>query len=328
MTHPPTRLVPSTELWKVDDALGESLHFLRMSGVFYSRATFSAPWGLALPAMPDCMMFHAVTAGECRLEVDGGAGLRLVAGDFVLVPHGEGHRLLSAPHVPSADLFSIPREQVSACYERIDYGQGGAVTRMICGAVRFEHPAAGHLAKLLPHRILLAARDDTADAWLRSTLGLMDLEARDLRPGGETVITRLADILVIQAIRSWLSDEGAGAVGWLGALHDRQIGPAVLLMQRRPEHDWTVTELAAQVAMSRSAFSARFTELVGESPMAFLTRWRMQLALSWLETGEARPADLPSRLGYGSQAAFSRAFKRIHGKPPGWIRGAGLGPLS
>ena len=132
------------------------------------------------------------------------------------------------------------------------------------------------------------------------------------------MITRLADILVIQAIRSWIASEPA-PTGWLGALKDREIGRAITLIHRHPDRTWTVESLAREISMSRSAFSARFKELVGEAPMAYVTRWRMQLAVTWLQESEAKLADLPRRLGYSSDAAFSRAFKRTIGVPPGSV---------
>jgi AraC-like DNA-binding protein len=136
------------------------------------------------------------------------------------------------------------------------------------------------------------------------------------------VITRLADLLVVQAIRAWIESEESDR-GWIVALKDRDIGNAIRLLHRHPDRDWTTESLARAVHMSRAAFSRRFSALVEEGPMAYLTRWRMQLAATWLTTGEVRVADLPARLGYGSEAAFSRAFKREMGVSPGSYREAG-----
>jgi AraC-like DNA-binding protein len=157
---------------------------------------------------------------------------------------------------------------------------------------------------------------------MESTLRLMAVEARQARPGGEAVMTRLADILVIQAIRSWLETDPAARKGWLGALRDRQIGPALTLIHRDPARPWTVAALARERAMSRSAFAARFTALVGEPAMQYVTRWRMQLAYSQLEEEGATVAELARRFGYRSEAAFARAFKRVVGMPPGEVRRA------
>jgi len=302
------------------DPLGVALHFLRMSGTFYCRSEFTAPWGLELPAMKDWLMFHVVTSGRCWLEVKGAEHRLLHRGDLALVPHGEGHRLASEPGIAAARLFDLPREQVSERYEILRHGGGGAATRLVCGAVRFDHPAAHHLVTLLPRMITVEAWVSPETDWIQSTLRFMAAEARELRPGGETVITRLADILVIQAIRSWIAQDPAAQNGWLGALQDKQIGRAISMIHRDPSRSWTVASLANEVAMSRSAFAARFTQLVGEPVMHYAARWRMDVALRLLREDRLPIGDLAGRLGYESEAAFSRAFKRFIGVSPGAAR--------
>ncbi len=302
------------------DPLGEALHFLRMSGTFYSRSELTAPWGLALPPRAGCLSFHVVTSGRCWLDVDGADEHVLQPGDLALVPHGEGHRLTSEPGVPAVRLDALRPEKVSDRYAILRHGGGGAPTSLVCGAVRFDHPAAHHLVKLLPQIIHVEASMSPQLEWMQSTLRLMAAEAKELRPGGETVITRLADILVIQAIRSWLEGDRAAQSGWLGALQNPQIGRAIALIHRDPARSWTVMALANEVGMSRSAFAARFTELVGEPVMHYVARWRMHLALTWLEEDDTALAELALRLGYRSEAAFSRAFKRFIGVSPGSVR--------
>lgn len=302
------------------DPLGEALHLLRLSGVLYIRSEFTEPWGLELPPMPSRLIFHVVTAGPCWLEIPDAEPQPLQPSDFALVPHGEGHRITSPPGTPAARLVDLPREQVSERYEILRHGGGGRPTSLVCGAVRFDHPAARRLVALLPKVLGLDWTSSPHVEWMQSTLRLMAAEAGQLRPGGEAVVTRLADILVIQAIRSWIAEDPVAQKGWLGALRDRQIGHALASIHREPALPWTVASLAAAVAMSRSAFAARFAELVGEPPMRYLARWRMQLALSWLREDNAPVAVLASRLGYDSEAAFSRAFKRILGESPGAAR--------
>jgi AraC-like DNA-binding protein len=304
------------------DPLGEALHFLRMTGVMYCRSEFTAPWALALPALDDCLMFHVVTSGRCRLHVDGCDDRALQPGAFALVPHGAGHRLASGPGIAAANLFDLPREQVSDRYEILRHGGGGTPATVICGAVRFDHPAAHRLVQLLPKVISVDSWDSPEMDWIQSTLRLMAIEAQELRPGGETVITRLADILVIQAIRSWIASDPSARTGWLGALQDRQIGRALALVHRDPARAWTLASLAGEVAMSRSAFAARFKALVGEPAMHYVARWRMHVALSWLEEDDTPLGELASRLGYESEGAFSRAFKRFLGFSPGAVRRA------
>ena len=188
---------------------------------------------------------------------------------------------------------------------------------VVCGVVRFDHPAADRLVKLLPKVIAVDAWSSPEVEWIQSTLRLMAIEARERRPGGETVITRLADILVIQAIRSWIASDPAAQTGWLGALQDKQIGHAIALVHREPARPWTIESLANEVAMSRSAFAARFTEQVGEPVMHYVARWRMHVALTWLKEEGTAVSEMASRLGYESEAAFSRAFKRFLGFSPG-----------
>ena len=302
------------------DPLGEALHFMRMSGVFYCLSEFTAPWALDLPALEDCLMFHVVTSGRCALQVKGAEDHDLLPGDFALVPHGAGHRLASEPGVRGAGLFDLPREHVSDRYEILRHGGGGAPTTVVCGVVRFDHPAADRLVRLLPSVIAVDAWNSSEAEWIQSTLRLMAIEARERRPGGETVITRLADILVIQAIRSWIASDPAAQTGWLGALQDKQIGYAIALVHREPARPWTIESLANEVAMSRSAFAARFSELVGEPAMRYVARWRMHVALTWLKEEETAVSEMASRLGYESEAAFSRAFKRFLGFSPGAVR--------
>jgi AraC-like DNA-binding protein len=318
--NPACRLAAMTQLPAVSDPLGEALHFLRMSGTFYCRCEFTAPWGLVLPEFENTLMFHIVTSGRCWLEVEGVEPRLIEPGDLALVPHGQGHRMASEPDFEGAKLFDIPREFASDRYEVIRQGGGGEPVSIICSVVSFDHPAAQNLIALLPRMIVVDTGNSPQMDWIQSTLRFMVAEARAMRPGGEAVITRLADVLVIQAIRAWIEQDPAAQTGWLGALRDTQIGRALTLIHRDPARGWTVASLAAEVAMSRSAFAARFTDLVGEPPLHYLTRWRMQMALNWLRAEGAAVGELALRLGYQSEAAFSRAFKRFTGLSPGAAR--------
>lgn len=312
----------STKIPAFTDPLGETLHLLRLTGTLYCRSELTAPWGVDLPAFEGCMMFHVVTAGHCWLEVEGDEPRLLQQGSLALVPHGTGHRIRSSQTAEAEPLFDIPVEQVSDRYEIMRYGGAGELTHLTCGVVRFDHVAGQQLMALLPRVLQIDTWADDEGSWLQSTLRFIAREARELRPGGETVITHLADILIIQAIRSWIDSAPQADRGWLAALRDDQVGRALAAIHREPEKDWTVALLAKEVGMSRSGFSARFTSLVGESAMRYLTRWRMQLARAQLlETSDSLSV-LADRLGYQSEAAFSRAFKRVFGVSPGSLRHA------
>ena len=312
----------STRIPAFTDPLGETLHLLRLTGTLYCRSELTAPWGVDLPAFEGCMMFHVVTAGHCWLEVEGDEPRLLQQGSLALVPHGTGHRIRSSQTAEAEPLFDIPVEQVSDRYEIMRYGGAGDLTHLTCGVVRFDHVAGQQLIALLPRVLQIDTWADDEGSWLQSTLRFIAREARELRPGGETVITHLADILIIQAIRSWIDSAPQADRGWLAALRDDQVGRALAAIHREPEKDWSVALLAKEVGMSRSGFSARFTSLVGESAMRYLTQWRMQLARAQLlETSDSLSV-LADRLGYQSEAAFSRAFKRVFGVPPGSLRHA------
>ena len=301
------------------DPLAEALHHLRMSGVFYCHSELTAPWGVAVPAMPGCLWFHVVTAGECRLEADGVEPQVLRPGDVALVPHGEGHRLRSDPGTIAPNVLDLPHVFSNERYAVLRHGSGGAPTTIVCGAVQFDSPAARGVVDQLPRLLHITASPRTES--MQATLRIMAIEAHELRPGGEAVLTRLSDVLVVQAVRSWLETDPAARTGWLGALRDPQIGRAVAAVHRDAARAWTVASLAAEVPMSRSAFAARFTALVGEPALAYVTRWRMHLALDRLRA-DTPVADVAGRLGYRSEAAFSRAFKRVTGTSPGAARRA------
>lgn len=306
--------------WGGADPLGEALHFLRVTGTFYCRSELTAPWGLSLPAMPGCLWFHVVTSGHGMLEVGGDDPLALGPGDLALVPHGEGHRLRSDPAAPAPSIHTLHHDYESDRYAILRHGGGGVATQLVCGAVRVDQPAARELVSLLPQVIYVQPAGFGRPERLQSVLRLMAAEASEVRAGGEAVLTRLGDIVVIQAIRSWIEESPAAQVGWLGALQDPQVGRAIALIHRDPARAWTLASLARELPMSRSGFAARFSELVGEPAMHYVTRWRMNLALDWLSEESTGVRDVASRLGYASEAAFSRAFKRTHGRSPGSVR--------
>ncbi|WP_417581878.1 AraC family transcriptional regulator [Pelagibacterium sp.] len=301
------------------DPLGEALHMLRLTGTLYCRATMTAPWGVVLPKLVDSMIFLIVTAGRCVAEIDGEI-IELSAGTMVLLPHGDSFRLLSEAGVDAEPLFDLPVEKISDRYELMTYGGGGALTRAMTGVVQFDTVAGQRLLSVLPRVIRIDGWDESLGDWVQSTLGLIAREASALRPGGEIVITRLADILVIQAIRAWLDSAPDSEQGWLAALRDPQLGRALVAIHRFPQTDWTLAQLAAQAGMSRSAFSARFSERLGQSAMAYLVQWRLHLARARLMETNDPMAAVAQQAGYQSEAAFSRAFRQYFGKPPGAAR--------
>jgi AraC-like DNA-binding protein len=310
------------------DSLGEALHQLRMSGAFYCRTELTDPWGLTIPELPDYLWFHIVTAGALELELEHGSPATLGTGDLALVTHGAGHVLRSGRGAPTPGILELERDQVSDRYEILRHGGGGAQTRLMCGAIRFDQTAARTLVAALPDLIRIAGFAGPESERIRETLSIVAAETARPRPGGEAVITRLADVLVIQAIRAWMETDPDAQTGWLGALRDPQIGRALALIHADPGRPWTVASLAREVAMSRSAFAARFTQLVGQPAMHYVVSVRMQAAVNALREEGATVAELASRFGYRSPAAFARAFKRDVGVAPGAIKRSSGDPIA
>ena len=305
------------------DPLGEVLHMLRLTGTLHCRAELTAPWGIDIPQIDECMVIQIVNAGHCWLDVEGESLRELREGSLVLMPHGTAHTIRDEVDSATQPLFDIPVEKISDRYEIMRHGGGGDFTQITAGVVRVDRSAVGNLLTLFPKVLQIDAWDDQS-GWLQSTLRFIAQEARELKPGGETVITRLTDVLIIQLIRTWVDSLSGANQGWLAALRDEQIGQALVLIHRELQYPWTVATLASVVNMSRSAFSARFTELVGQPAMGYLTKWRMQQAHTLLCDTQLPLSAIADRVGYESEAAFSRAFKRVYGVPPGSIRRAAL----
>ncbi len=299
------------------DRWGDVLADLEMTGVFYSTGRFSEPWGLELPALPRTLMFHLLLEGRAVVEVEGQA-YDLVQGDLLLVPHGSGHRVLSAPGVPSRSLWDVEREQVGERYEHLVIDGGGAAATLACGAVGFADPAVGRLLESLPPA--LRAGRGGPDGWLAAAVESIGREAREPRPGTDVVTARLADVVVVHAVRGWLEDEEP-ASGWVAALRDPAIGPALHAVHRDPGAPWNLEALAREARMSRSAFAERFGALVGEAPMTYVAAWRMDVAARLLREPGASVTAVARRVGYDSAPGFHRAFVRRHGVTPGaWQR--------
>lgn len=305
------------------DPLGQALHLLRMEGMFYCHSELTAPWAVEMPVMPGFAMFHVVVQGVGRVETPQGASCVLGPGGFALVPRGEGHVICDAPGQRAARLFDLEREELTERYERLSYGGDGAPTTMICGALSFQHPMARRMLESMPSLLHVDTWEGPEAGWVDSALAMMEHEARTQRPGGDALLTRLADIFVIQALRRWLDHDPRARTGWLGACQDPQVGVALARIHEAPEQDWTVATLAREASMSRSAFAERFRERVGATPSKYLTRWRMELAWERLRaTPEVTIAEVADALGYRSEAAFGRAFKRCLGVSPGQARRA------
>ncbi|MEM7276454.1 MAG: AraC family transcriptional regulator, partial [Actinomycetota bacterium] len=279
------------------------------------------------PAVPDCLWFHVVTSGTCVLIDGEGRRHSMGPGDIAILPRGSGHRATDGSDTDTPVVFDLPHHYVSRRYAILRHGAAaGPLTTVVCGLVQLGHPAARPLLAALPE--VIHVERTTVGAgwdWLPPMLGLMAEETRRAKPGGETVVTRLCDVVVIQGLRHWIDTDPAARTGWLGALRDPEVGRAMALIHTEPAQPWTVEGLARAAGLSRSAFAVRFAELVGRTPKQYLTSWRMRLAEDLLATTSDGVLSIATELGYGSEAAFSRAFKRETGRPPSAVRRSGGG---
>ena len=303
------------------DALTEVLDSVQMRGSVFSRASLSAPWGVE-SGRTSRGIFHAVVSGQVHARLAGRPDeVILEPGDVVLMPFGDNHLLtdqIGRPTVPIGQLTTVD----DAGMGHLLVEGGGAETSLICGTVEFERGEAHPMFSMLPPMIHVRDNDGSIARVVETLIGLIAEEIDGGVPGSETVVARLTDVLIIYVIRDYISRLPGDEVGWLGALRDREISRALGLIHGRPEHPWTVGELASSVGLSRSVFFARFKQRVGESPSQYLTKWRVHLATRLLRRQGMSVTAVARHVGYGTDAAFSNAFVRVMGVRPGAYRRA------
>lgn len=314
------------------DALSDVLRVVRLTGGVFLEADFTAPWCVSgqvkaehcrpyLTTPRHVIAFHFVADGRMRIAADGGAPIEVNAGEIVLLPHNDVHffgsELTSRP-VHAGSMVQPPRDGGLA---RLVHGGGGEKARLICGFLGCETPF-NPLLRALPKVFKLDVRATPSGAWIETSFRYAASEIAAGRLGSTTTIAKLSELLFVEAVRRFVEELPAEMRGWLAGLRDSQIGRALGLLHARPSEDWTAESLASAVGMSRSAFAERFSALVGEPPIQYLTRWRMHLAAQRLREGRGSIAQIGFEIGYNSESAFSRAFKREFGTSPAAWRSA------
>jgi AraC-like DNA-binding protein len=303
------------------DLLSEMVDRLRTEGRLYGRLEFRAPWGFWFPGDKGiCLM---VTRGSCLLGVDEQQPLvPLVGGDFVFLSAPRTYSLRSSPEIQPRAMQELVSEEEFRRSRLITFGQGGLATTVIAGCFRFATPESEWLAAYLPPLIHVSTSRAPSPAWFQATLQFVEAEIVQDRPGASAVVDRLAEVLFVHALRTRIgSPEPGEQASWLHALADPQLAAALRLMHAEPGRAWTVPELARAVSMSRSAFAARFKELVGSTPMDHLTEWRMVRAASMLrERPDLKLAVVAPAVGYESETAFGKVFRRLMGVTPAQYR--------
>jgi AraC-like DNA-binding protein len=313
------------------DALSEVLRVVQLKSAVFFNSPFTAPWCFTSPEANSVMqtvhpgaerlvIYHLVTEGECRVEIEGLPPTRVQAGDIVMFPHGDAHCMASSTGVapaPSANLRALLNRKP----RQLRYGGGGASTRFICGYLvcdpRLCRPILNALPRLVTIRLLGEGEGDWLAASIRYAVG----EAASPRPGGEGVLAKLSEVMFVETLRRHVARLAPGETGWLAGLRDRVVGKALAALHGRPAHAWTLESLAGEAGSSRTVLAERFAHYVGQSPMHYLMRWRMALAASLLRSSSLSLASIAEDVGYDTDTAFSRAFRREFGSPPAaWRR--------
>ena len=320
------------------DALSDVLRLVSLSGAVYLNGEFTAPWcvvGQTSPEMSAALFpraehvvsYHLITEGSCvaRLTDDPSSTIRVDAGELLVVPLGEAHLMGS-----TVDITPAPTKDLVANYLRTSPGEvmsmtygGGSDprTRLICGFLACDDTLANPVLSALPRLFKVDMRNDPRSAWLEASLKLAAHEAAQSGAGSALVLSRLSELLFVEAVRRCIDALPEDRKGWLAGLGDRFVGRALAKLHARPGHCWTVDELARESGLSRSALAQRFTQLLGKPPMQYLAQWRLQLAAQELRFGTRSLASVAESVGYDSEAAFNRAFKREFGMPPAsWRR--------
>lgn len=318
------------------DALSEVLRRVQMTGAVFFNAELSAPWAVMSPPshvlarvlMPQAqhlIEYHLILEGRCFIRVAGHEPIELAAGDLVMVPRGDAHRM-SSDRVASAKAIEAGDIELPAGGQLATqrHGGGGALTRLVCGYLAVDRRLCAALIDALPRVFRVSAAGSELDAWLQTCLRLRLGERGDEQPGGACVLAKLSELMFVEAIRRHVDSLPESASGWLAGLKDPPVGQALGLMHTSPAQPWTVDRLAREVGLSRSGLAARFSARIGTSPMQYLTQWRLTLAAHLLQTTLRPASSVAFEVGYDSEAAFSRAFKREFGAPPAaWRRAEG-----
>lgn len=309
-----------------NDPLSEVLRAVKLTGAAYFHVDASSPWvaeappsaeivARVMPGAPHMIPYHAITRGGCWGGLPGEAPLRVDAGDIIVFPHGDAHVMSSAPGMRNQPSFAVYERALT---ERAPFsfrtGAGGPdEAHLVCGFLGCETRPFNPLLATLPR--VMHARRGAEDDWLSQFFRAAMAETQQQRAGGEAMVARLSELMFVEVVRRHLEALPPAQTGWLAGVRDPYVGRALGLLHARPAEAWTLDSLGKEAGLSRSALAERFTDLVGQPPMQYLAHWRMQLAAGRLGEG-ASVSEVAFEVGYGSESAFTRAFKKLVGVPP------------
>jgi len=313
------------------DAFSEVLSGVRLKGAMFFTAEFSSPWRLSTPHCrvlaksvapdaPHILVYHFVVEGTARARVEDGEDIELTPGDIVVFPHGDPHHLSAGPGTNPLENAALLHRITSGDLSPMHAGGGGPITRFICGYLTLDPLLCGPILESLPPVLKVNVRTDRSGQWLEQAILHLLEETTSDRAGSEAMLAKLSEALIVDTLRRYVETLPDQATGWLAGARDPIVGRSLALLHRRPEHPWTVAELATAAGVSRSALVERFTRFVMDPPMAYLTGWRLRLAAQSLASSSKGVADVAAAVGYESEASFNRAFKRAFGLPPARYR--------
>jgi AraC-like DNA-binding protein len=314
------------------DVLSEVLKAVKLDGALFYNAEFSAPWCFRQPAShimapylssdsKHVIIFHLLTEGRGYTQFDGkGRSIPLIAGDIVIFPHGDPHIMGNGLPVKPLDSAQALERVLSGGLPISRHGGGGEITKLICGYMACEPQLSRVFLGGLPPILKINIRNDASGQWLEHSIRYSVGQADAAGPGGEAVLARLSEALFIETLRRYIALLPQAQTGWLAGVRDQEVGIALALLHRKPAHPWTVASLASEIGMSRSVLAERFRRYLSETPIAYLTRWRLQLGAQLLTSTSNSVAQIAAEVGYESEPSFNRAFKREFGHPPARFR--------
>ena len=314
------------------DAFSEVLSGVKLTGAVFFSAEFSAPWGFSTsepkvmaakvaPGAAHLLLYHLVIDGGAIIELLDGKTIALEPGDVVVFPHGDAHHMSSGKEARAPfPNYGITAKIQSRDLSSLHAGGGGQLSRFVCGYLTCDPHLCQPILSGLPPVFKVNIRTDRSGHWLESSIMHLVDEAASGRVGSEAMLAKLSEALFVDTLRRYVATLPEQQVGWLAGARDPIVGKSLALLHSRVAHPWTIADLADEVGISRSGLVERFTRYLAEPPMTYLTRWRLQLAVKSLERTSRGVADIAANVGYESEAAFSRAFKREFGQPPGRYR--------
>ena len=313
------------------DALSNILGKVRFDGAVYFDGEFTAPWGVDIPhacsyapylarGSNHVISYHLFLEGECFIQLVGEEKLRIKAGDLLLMPHGHSHKMWNGEPSSWYEAAGSLQRHVSGDLRTLRAGNGGEVTRVVCGYLACDKRVADVFLAALPALLLVNVRGDETGRWIETSIRRLVEEAASGRPGSSALLARMGEALFVESLRSWIDSLPDTETGWLAGMRDPAVARTLALIHGDPAKPWSVDELARQAGASRSVLADRFSRLVGETPLAYLANLRMRTAARMLEDTGKTVIEIAGDVGYESEAAFNRAFKRQFGEPPARFR--------